>query len=98
MQLSSAVANDLHLEFLPADDRFFDQHFLRRRGSRGRGRRYRELFAVIRDAAPVPPSVKQGRIIAGKSDLSSTRRALRKRVGQHRPGRREANLVHGTRE
>jgi hypothetical protein len=50
MQLS-AVADDLHLIFFPAEQRFLDQHFGGRRAIEAAADDLLELLAVVRDAA-----------------------------------------------
>jgi hypothetical protein len=63
--LSRAVAHDLELELLPADHRPVDQHLADRRQLDATADRLLELVAVVGDAAAVPPSVNDGRMIAG---------------------------------
>ncbi len=45
------VAHDLKLVFLPAEDRFFDQHFMHWGKIKAAGQDFQHLFAVIRNAA-----------------------------------------------
>ena len=51
MQLSSLIADDLHLVFLPAEHRLLDQHLAGRRGVEPALDDLQELLAVIGDAA-----------------------------------------------
>src|SRR6185312_12560263 len=44
------VAHHFHLEFLPADQRFFDQHFVDRREIQPARRDYIELLAIVSDS------------------------------------------------
>ena len=49
-----SVAHHFHLEFLPANQRFFDQHFVDRREIETARSDRIELFAIISDAATGP--------------------------------------------
>ena len=49
------IPDDLHLEFLPAQDRLLDQHLGHRRQPQARGQHLDELFAVVADPAAFAP-------------------------------------------
>ena len=44
------IAHHLHLEFLPADERFFDQHFVDRREIKAASSDIIEFLAIVGDA------------------------------------------------
>jgi hypothetical protein len=59
-----AIADDLHLELFPAEHGFLDQHLGSRRCVQAALDDLQEFFPVVGDAAAVPPSVKDGRMMA----------------------------------
>ena len=69
MQLSSLVADDLHLVLLPAEHRFLDQHLAGRRGVEPALDDLQELLAVIGDAAAGAAEREGGADDGGKPDI-----------------------------
>ena len=69
------VANDFHLEFFPADHRFFDEHFGSRRCIEAALDDLFELLAVVGDAAARATHGERRTDDAGKADSSPGSRA-----------------------
>ena len=67
------VAHHLQLEFLPADDRLLDQHFVHRRGIEPALNDRLEFFDVVGDAAAGPAEGERRTDDQGQAD---DRRAL----------------------
>ncbi len=89
-----AVAHHLHLEFLPAQHRFFQQHLV------GRGRvqapfaHLDELLAVVGDAAAAAAEGEGRPHDGGKSDVGLGRARRLEIVHQHRPRHVETDACH----
>ena len=92
------VANDLHLEFLPADHRFFDEHFGSGRGIEPALDDLLEFLAVVGDAAARAAHGERRADHAGETHGGLDLVRLRQRV-RHRGARTlEADLRHGIAE
>ena len=86
MQLSALVADHLHLIFLPAEHRFLDQHFARRRGVEPALDDAQIFLAVIGDAA-AGAAQREGRADdRGQADHFERLERLGQIVRQHGAG------------
>ena len=74
-----AVAHDLHLEFLPTDDGFFDQHFVGGRNVETMLHDVEEFLAVIGDAAAGAPERERGADDRRQSDFLQRLQRVRER-------------------
>jgi len=61
----SEVAHHFQLEFFPPQDRFFDQNLMNGRSSQTVAHDLSNSSGLNAVPAPVPPRVKEGRMIAG---------------------------------
>ena len=68
-----AVAHHLHLEFFPAEERFFDQDFVTGEAP-GRARRFLQILAIVGDAAAGAAEGEAGRMMSGKLPIASATR------------------------
>src|SRR3954471_6360371 len=75
-----AIPNDLHLEFLPADHRFLDEHLGGRRGIEPALDDLLELLAIVGDTATRTAHGERGTYDAGESDRRLDLVRLRQRV------------------
>ncbi len=89
-----AVAHDLHLEFLPAQHRFLDQHFVAGRGPKTVLDDVLEFLAVIGDAAAGAAQGEGRADHGGQADIGKVRARLIERFHQLALGRLQADPVH----
>ena len=75
------VAHHLQLVFLPADDRFFDQHFADGTEIETAGDQFVELLAVVGDAAAAAAHGEAGPQHARQADALADILGLRQRPG-----------------
>ena len=93
-----AIPHHLHLEFLPAQHRFFDQHFADRRQIEAAFEDFHQFLAVVGDAAAAAAQ-SEGRPEDGrKADLVVPGQRLFQVVGDHRAWSFQADFVHGLAE
>ncbi|CAI8346668.1 MAG: Uncharacterised protein [Rhodospirillaceae bacterium] len=92
------IPDDLHLEFLPAQDRLLDQHLGHRRQPQARGQHLDELFAVVADPAALAPKGKGRAQDRRKAGLSQRFFGLIHGGDQHGTRAFQPNLVHGITE
>ncbi|MDT4797755.1 hypothetical protein FQZ97_303650 [compost metagenome] len=89
------VADNLHLVFLPADQRFVDQQFLGRRQVEAAGADFLELLAVVGDAAAGAAHGEGRTDDAGEADLLQDAVGLFHAVGDAGARAFQADGVHG---
>ncbi|MNZ46966.1 hypothetical protein D3C78_646680 [compost metagenome] len=88
------VADNLHLVFLPADQRFVDQQLLGRRQVEAAGADFFELFAVVGDAAAGAAHGEGRTDDAGEADLVEDAIGLFHAVGDAGARARQADGFH----
>ena len=94
MQLSVSVADDLHLELLPAEHRFLDQHLGGRRGVEAALDDLEELLAVVGDAAAGAAEREGGADDRRQADDLQRLQRVDQRVRQLRARRLQADPLH----
>ena len=88
------VADHLHLEFLPAEHAFFDQHLVGGRGVDAALDDVEELVSIIGDAAAGAPQREARPDDGGKPDVGQRLQRLPQRADVVRARRREADPGH----
>ena len=88
------VAHHLHLEFLPAEHRFFDQHFRGRRGVDAALDDVDELGLVVGDAAAGAAERERGPDDGGEPDILERLKRLDQRLDLMRARCRQPDLLH----
>ncbi len=89
-----AVANHLHLELLPAEHAFLDQHLVRGRGVEAPLHDAVELLAVIGDAAAGAPQGEAGPDHRGQPDSGQGRAGFLQGVSDGAARAFQADLAH----
>ena len=91
----SAVAHDLHLEFLPAEERFLDQNLAHRREVEATAADFIEFLAVVGDAATRAAQSESGADDEREgANLRPNLTGFLERVGHAGPGAIEPDLEH----
>ena len=93
--LALGVADYLHLQLLPADDRFFNQNLVNHGGSQAPGRDLPQLLLIVHDAAAGPAHGIGGADDHGIAQLRGDGEGLIHRVGRSALCHLDSQLVHG---